>query len=110
MRYTETVEICDVCGKRFHGVPINIHGSYEYIKHTNFSFNIPVMFGRTKNIQRNKRADAIVEEFFEDGNKTISKEDAIEFLECFKHYQKCGDKELMDEVFEKIQNKIDKME
>ena len=46
--------------------------------------------------------------FFQDGNKKINKTDAIEFLECFKHY-KYGDKELLEEVFEKIQNKIDVM-
>ena len=53
---------------------------------------------------------AIVEKFFEDGNKALSKKDAIEFFECFKHYKKCSDKELLDEVFGKIQNRIDRME
>lgn len=108
MRLVETTEICDVCGKKFYGAAINVHGSYDYIKHTNFSNNIRVLFGRTKDIDRNKRADAIVEEFFYDGNDKISKDDAIEFLECFKHY-KYDDKELLEEVFAKIQAKIDDM-
>ena len=109
MRYTETIEICDVCGKRFYGVPINNHGSYDYINHTNFSNNIHVMFARTRDITRSKRVNAIVKEFFEDGNEKISKEDAIEFLECFKHYNRCDDKELLEEVFANIQRQIDKM-
>ena len=37
MRYAQTVEICNVCKKKFYGMPINVHGSYEYIHHTNFS-------------------------------------------------------------------------
>ena len=40
MRYAQTVEICSVCKKKFYGMPINVHGSYEYIHHTNFSNNI----------------------------------------------------------------------
>lgn len=108
MRYTKTIEICNVCGKRFYGVPINNHGSHDYIKHTNFSNNIHIMFARTKDVPRNKRADAIVKEFFEDGNKKINKKDAMEFLECFKHYNHCDDKELLEEVFDKIQHRIDK--
>ena len=108
MRYAQTVEICSVCKKKFYGMPINVHGSYEYIHHTNFSNNIRTLFARTKNISKCKRADVIVKGFFQDGNKKINKTDAIEFLECFKHY-KYGDKELLEEVFEKIQNKIDVM-
>ena len=108
MRYTQTVEICSVCKKKFYGMPINVHGSYEYIHHTNFSNNIRTLFARTKNISRSKRANAIVKYFFQDGNEKISKTDAIEFLECFKHY-KHDDKELLEEVFEKIQNRIDVM-
>lgn len=103
------VERCRVCGKEFHGVPVNIHGSYEYIKHTNFSNNIGVMFARTKNLTGDERVDAIVEEFFEDGNDQINKNDAIEFLECFKYYTK-QDKELLDKVFAKIQKRINMME
>lgn len=110
--YIETHEICRVCGKRFYGVPVNIHGSYEYINHTNFSNNIGVMFARTKGLPREQRADAIVKEFFIDfidGNDDkVNKKDAIEFLECFKHY-KCDDKELLEEIFDKIQIKIDSM-
>lgn len=109
MRYTETIEICDVCGKRFYGMPINNRGSYDYIHHTNFSNNIHVMFARTKDKPKDKRVDAIVKEFFTDGNKKISKADAIEFLECFKHYKRCDDKELLEEVLNKIQTKIDNM-
>lgn len=108
MRYTETVEICDVCGKRFYGMPINNHGSYDYINHTNFSNNIRAMLCRTEEVKPEKRAETIVKEFFKSGNERISKSDAIEFLECFKHY-KYHDKELLTEVFNKIQSKIDKM-
>lgn len=101
-------EVCKVCGKRFYGSPINNHGSYEYIKHTNFSHNIRVLFGRTKNLDGSEKADAIVEEFFTDGNENISKKDAIEFLECFKHYD-YPDKQLLDEIFNKIQDRINLM-
>ena len=69
MRYTQTVEICSVCKKKFYGMPINVHGSYEYIHHTNFSNNIRTLFARTKNISRNKRVDAIVKYFFKMGMK-----------------------------------------
>ena len=109
MRNITIFETCDVCGKKFYGEPINIHGSYAYIKHTNFSNNIGVMFARTNNIPKEDRADAIMEEFFKDGNDSISKEDAIEFLKCFKHYKKCDDKELLEGVFSKIQSRIDTM-
>lgn len=109
MRYTRsTTEICDCCGKRFSGAAINIHGSYDYINHTNFSNNIRVMFGRTKELTGDKRVNAIVNEFFTDGNKKVKKADAIEYLECFKHYD-YPDKELLQQVFDKIQEKIDKM-
>ena len=106
MRYI--VEVCDVCGKEFYGMPINNHGSYEYIRHTNFSNNINVMFYRTKDIPRNKRAVAIAKEFFIDGNDKIKKDEAIEFLKCLKHYN-YSDKELLEEVFQEIQNLIGKI-
>lgn len=106
MRCTSTVEICDVCGKRFNGMAINVHGSFEYIHHTNFSNNIRVLFGRTDDLQGDKRVNAIVNEFFTDGNNKVNKQDAIEFLECFRHYI-CPDKELLNKVFDKIQEKID---
>jgi hypothetical protein len=108
MRYNTTTEICDVCGKIFKGTPINVHGSYEYINHTNFSFNIRVLFGRTKELTGEERVNAIVKEFFTNGNEKLSKTDAIEFLECFRHY-KYSDKELLQKVFKKIQEKIDIM-
>lgn len=108
MRYTETIEICDMCGKRFYGAPINKHGSYDYIVHTNFSNNIVVLFARTKDVPQDKRADAIVKEFFENGIEKLNKQKAIEFLECFKHY-KYPDEKLLNDVFEKIQKKIDRM-
>lgn len=96
------MEVCNVCGKVFNGEAINVHGSYEYIKHTNFSNNIHVIFARTKNIEKSKRVDAIVKEFFDlaEGEKT-SKSDHLEFLECFKHY-KYDDTDLLEKVFEKI--------
>ena len=99
---------CDCCGKEFNGIPINIHGTHEYIKHTNFSNNIRVLFCRTKDVPYENRADAIVKEFFENSNEKISKVEAIEYLECFKYY-KHEDTELLNEVFTKIQSKIDKM-
>ena len=108
MRFTTTTEICDCCGKIFGGRAINVHGSYDYIRHTNFSNNIKVMFGRTENVVGNKRVNAIVREFFEDGNNKRNKSEAIEFLECFKHYN-YPDKELLQQVFDKIQEKIDIM-
>lgn len=108
MRYTSTTEICDCCGKRFYGSQINIHGSYDYIHHTNFSNNIRVLFGRTDDLAGDKRVNAIVKEFFTDGNEKVKKQDAIEFLECFKHYN-YPDKELLNKVFIKIQEKIDTM-
>lgn len=107
MRYTENIEICDVCGKRFSGIAVNIHGSYEYIRHTNFSNNIGVLFARTKNIPKEDRADAIVKEFFSISH-AVSKTELIEFLECFKHYR-YDDKDLLNEVFQKIQHEIDNM-
>lgn len=106
MKYV--VEECDICGKRFDGIAVNIHGSYEYIHHTNFSNNIGVMFARTKELTGTNRVDAIVEEFFTDGNNRINKDDAIEFLECFKHYN-YQDTELLNKVFIKIQECIDEM-
>lgn len=106
MRYINNIEKCDCCGKTFNGTSINIHGSYEYIKHTNFSNNIKVMFYRTKELMGDKRVDRIVEEFFEDGNSQINKNDAIEFLECLKHY-KYSDNELLQKVCYRIQEKID---
>lgn len=108
MRYTESVEVCDVCGKRFFGSSINIHGSYDYINHTNFSNNIGTLFAWTKELSGSERVDAIVEEFFND-DEQISKEDAIEFLECFKHYN-YPDRQLLNEVFKKIQDRIDNMD
>lgn len=108
MRYTSTTEECDCCGKTFNGMQINIHGSYDYIHHTNFSNNIRVLFGRTEELTGSKRVSAIVKEFFTDGNNRVNKQDAIEFLECFKHYN-YPDKELLQEVFKKIQIKIDTM-
>lgn len=107
MRYTNTIEVCDVCGKKFNGVAVNNHGSYEYIRHTNFSNNIGVLFARTRNVVRGNRADAIVEEFFSI-NDDASKAELIEFLECFKHYH-YDDKDLLNEVFQKIQHEIDHM-
>jgi len=97
-----------VCKKRFYETPINVHGSLKYIKHTNFSNNIGVMFARAKDVHGNKEVDVIVNEFFTDGNEKVNKEDAIEFLECFKHY-KHQDSELLEEAFKKIQSKIDNM-
>lgn len=108
MRYIETIETCDVCGKKFAGIPINIHGSYDYINHTNFSNNIGVLFARTKDIPQDKRVDAIVKEFFENDGEKLNKLDAVEFLECFKHYN-YPDRELLSNVFEKIRNKIECM-
>lgn len=107
MRFVTVNEVCNVCGKKFYGNPINVHGSYEYIRHTNFSNNIGVLFGRTKDIPKEKRASAIVEEFFAI-NDDASKTEIIEFLECFKHYS-YDDKELLEEVFQKIQAKINMM-
>jgi len=106
MRYME--EICDVCGKRFSGVAINNHGSYDYINHTNFSHNISRIFSGTEDMEIGERINTIVKEFFTDGNKQIGKDDAVEFLECFKHYR-YHDKELLEEVFQRIQNRIDDM-
>lgn len=107
MRYTNIIEVCDVCGKKFNGVAINNHGSYEYIRHTNFSNNIGVLFNRTKDIPKEDRADAIVKEFFSN-NDDASKTEIIEFLECFKHYR-YEDKDLLNEIFQKIQHEIDYM-
>lgn len=107
MRYAENIEVCDVCGKKFNGVAVNRHGSYEYIRHTNFSNNIGVLFARTRNIPNENRADAIVKEFFSI-NDDASKSEIIEFLECFKHYP-YDDKDLLNEVFQKIQYEIDHM-
>lgn len=108
MRFTTTTEVCNCCGKIFGGMAINVHGSYDYIHHTNFSNNIRVLFGRTDNLQGDKRVNAIVKEFFADGNNKVNKQDAIEFLECFRHYN-YSDKDLLQQVFDKIQEKIDIM-
>ena len=101
------MEICNVCGKVFNGKAINVHGSYDYIKHTNFSNNIHVIFARTKNIDKSERMDAIVKEFFEvAGREEASKSDHLEYLECFKHYS-CGDADLLESAYKKIQKVIE---
>ncbi len=99
------IEKCKVCGKRFYGEAINVHGSYDYIHHTNFSHNIRVLFGRTTELSGDERVNAIVEEFFTLGREDLNKTDAIEFLECFKHY-KYSDESLLQDVFRKIQERI----
>jgi hypothetical protein len=105
---TTQIEKCKICGKRFNGEAINVHGSYDYIHHTNFSYNIRVLFGRTTELTGEERVNAIVEEFFTMGHKELNKTEALEFLECFKHYD-YSDKELLQNVFKKIQERIDMM-
>lgn len=109
MSCVSNMEICRCCGKTFNEIAINIHGSYDYIHHTNFSNNIRVLFNRTDNLTGDDRVNAIVKEFFTNANDDISKYDAIEFLECFKHYN-YSDVELMHKVFYNIQKTIDSME
>jgi hypothetical protein len=104
MRY----EVCDICGKTFHGSPINGHGSYEYIKHTNFSNNIRIIFGRTDKLEGDSRVSAMLKEFVE---LVEDIRNLPEFFECLRHYKpKEEDRKYLDELLERIESTVQRLE
>lgn len=99
-------EKCKVCGKVFNGEAVNIHGSYDYIKHTNFSNNIYAIFAAAKNVDKSKRFNVIVNKFFEIAEEEAPKSDHLEHLECLKHY-KYIDHNLLENACVKIKKAIE---
>ena len=92
--------MCIVCRRIFVSTPKDKRGEILYEHHWNLSKNIKSMF-------ESKRSDDIVNQFFKIvGN---NKANMMELLDCMSRYD-CKDKELLTDVCEKIQERIDKIE
>ena len=102
--YLQKTQMCLICGKVFVSTPTDNRGEILYSQHWKISKNIQRVFDESKDVHDSKRSDDIVNKFLKvTGN---DKANMVMLLDCLCRYD-CKDKELLEDVCGKLQEKIE---
>ena len=99
--YLQKTQMCIVCGKIFVSTPDERQEEFHYNRHYDFSKNV-------KSIMENNTVSGAVNDFFKVVGEA-DQDDMMEFLDCLSRYE-YEDKEMLADVCEKIQERIEEIE
>ena len=99
--------MCLIYRRLFISTPTDNRGEILYNQHWKISKNIKRIFDESKDVHESKRSDDIVMKFL---NITgDNKANMVMLLDCLCRYD-CKDKELLEDVCMKMQEKIEEKE
>lgn len=107
MHYLRKTQMCIVCGKLFVSTPTDNREEILYNQHWKISKNIKRIFDESKDVHESKRSDDIVRKFLKVTGD--DKANMAMLLGCLCRYD-CKDKELLKDVCNRIQEKINEIE
>ena len=107
LHYLQKTQMCLICGKVFVSTPTDNRGEILYNQHWKISKNIQRIFNESKDVRDSKKSDDIVRKFL---NITgDDKTNIVMLLDCLCRYD-YNDKDLLEDVCGKLQEKIEDLE
>ena len=101
--YLQKTQMCLICRRVFVSTPTDNRGEILYNQHWRISKNIQRIFNESKDVHDSKKSDDIVRKFL---NITgDNKDNIVMLLDCLCRYD-CKDKDLLEDVCGKLQEKI----
>ena len=96
-----------ICRRLFISTPTDNREEILYDQHWKISKNIKRIFDESKDVHEIKRSDDIVRKFLKITGD--NKANIVMLLDCLSRYD-CKDKKLLEDVCEKLQEKIEDLE
>lgn len=105
--YLQKTQMCLICRRAFVSTPTDNCGEILYNQHWEISKNIQMIFDESKDVHDSKRSDDIVSKFLKITGD--NKANIVMLLDCLYRYD-CKDKDLLEDVCGKLQEKIEDLE
>ena len=104
LHYLQKTQMCLICGRVFVSTPTDNRGEILYNQHWKISKNIQMIFNESKDVRDSKKSDDIVRKFL---NITgDDKTNIVMLLDCLCRYD-CKDKDLLEDVRGKLQERLE---